>query len=312
MMRLAAFLCWLMAAAPAQADTKISGDAQFTGQLGVQTAVPRARAEIRLGAADSYVLRVSSADGTFMAGVDKNGRLALGVSSANARVDVRGTGDNGDIGLLLRAGNSSSTVSASQIVFAYDSTGTYRHSLRTRHVSGQQAYNSMDFYLWNSTADPTALGAQYALSLQAVATASSASVQTNPAGIGTYELEVSSSGGIVGGGTMMCGSVATHSSRKLKDDIVYLDSARERQAYDEVKNLKHVSFRYKMPSGQADAVLRRGLLYEEAPPSVRGADKSLIVDQRVLNLEMTLKVANQRVKSLEAKILESEKRRKSR
>jgi hypothetical protein len=295
-------------AGKASADTKISGDFQPAGQLGVGTTIPRARAEIRMSAADPYGLRVSSSNGTFLAGVDKNGRLAIGVSSANARVDVRGTGDNADLGLLLRAGNSSSTILASQIEFAYDSTDTYRHSLRTRHVYGQQEYNAMDFYLWNSTADPAALGTQNVLSLQAVTTVSSGSVQVNPAGLGTYELEVSS-GGIVGGGTMLRASAGAHSSRALKTDISYFPIERERQAYEEVKALKHVRFHYKMPDGQMDSVERRGLLYEEAPASVRGSAKSIIVDQRVLNLELALKTADKMISSLETKIGALEKGR---
>ena len=49
--------------------------------------------------------------------------------------------------------------------------------------------------------------------------------------------------------------------------------------------------------------LIRGLIYEDAPESIRSpAGKSIIVDNRLANLEMALRVTNDKISALETKI----------
>lgn len=293
-------------ALPARAQFSASNDLTITGQTGVGTAVPQARMEIKLSSADAYALKVSSPNGDPLLVVDGAGRMGIGLASPGALLDVNGRGDASDIGLQLRAGNSTSSVTSSQIVFAYDSSGTYRHSLRTRATPSQDWGNAIDFYLWNSTGSPTTLGDLAVLSLQAVPRASTAAtVHIRPVGTPAYELVVSD-GQTTGGGTVMAASVATHSRRALKSDISYLDEAAESRAYDEVKALRHAHFRYK--AGGPTAPLVRGLIYEDAPESIRSAPgKSIVVENRLANMELALKAARRRVLALEAKISELEK-----
>lgn len=294
-------------ALPARAQFSASNDLTITGQTGVGTAVPQARMEIKLSSADAYALKVSSPNGDPLLVVDGAGRMGVGLASPGALLDVNGRGDASDIGLQLRAGNSTSSITSSQIVFAYDSSGTYRHSLRTRATASQDWGNAIDFYLWNSTGSPTTLGDLAVLSLQAVPRASTAaSVHISPStGAPAYELVVSD-GLTTGGGTVMAATVATHSRRALKSDISYLDEAAERRAYDEVKALRHARFRYK--AGGPTAPLVRGLIYEDAPESIRSAPgKSIVVENRLANMELALKAARRRVAGLEAKISELEK-----
>ena len=78
----------------------------------------------------------------------------------------------------------------------------------------------------------------------------------------------------------MAASVSAHSRRALKSDISYLDEAAERRAYDEVKALRHSHFRYK--AGGPKAPLVRGLIYEDAPESIRSAPgKSIVLENRL-------------------------------
>lgn len=300
-------LLMMLAAHPARAQFSASNDLTITGQTGVGTATPQARMEVKLSSADAYALKISSPNGSVLLVVDKTGRMGAGLSSPEALLDVNGRGDGSDIGLQLRAGNSTSSVTSSQIVFAYDSSGTYRHSLRTRATPGQDFGNAIDFYLWNSTGSPTALGDVNVLSLQAVPRASTAaSVHISPvAAAPAYELVVSD-GQTLGGGTVMAANVSAHSRRALKSGIAYLDEAAAGRAYDEVKGLRHARFRYK--AGGPNAPLIRGLIYEDAPESIRSAPgKSIVVENRLANMELALKAARGRIAALEKRISDMEK-----
>lgn len=307
-------LLFLGLASAASAQMTASGDMMITGQAGVGTAVPQARLEIKLSSADAYALRVSSQNGEPLLLVDKSGRLGIGLAAPGALLDVNGHGDTSDLGLQLRAGNSSSTVLSSQIVFAYDSSGTYRHSLRTRAADGQNLGNALDFYLWNSTGAPTTLGSLNVLGLLAGPSASTGTVHIQPVGEPVYELTVSD-GQTTGAGKVMAADITTHSRRALKGDIAYLGEDEERRAYADMKALRHATFRYKRrtPRGWATnpgAPLVRGLIYEDAPLSVRDArGKSLVLENRLANLEMALKTADDGIAKLEAKITELEKRK---
>ncbi len=280
----------------ASAQFTASGDQTVTGQMGAGTAVPQARLEVKLSASDDYALKVSSQNGSPLLVVDRFGKVGIGTGVPQALLDVAGTDTAGDIGAQLRAGNSSTTYSSSQLVFAYDSSGTYRHSLRTRHVANAYFGNSMDFFLWRSTDQPLALGEQHVLSLQAWS-ASSSTVHVRPStGTPAYELVVSD-GYTLGAGSVMVATVGTHSSKELKDIEGYQDAAQEARAYDEVKSLRHARYHYR------NQPMTRGLIYEDAPESIRERrGESIVFEARVNNMEMALKVARARIKELEGKI----------
>lgn len=295
----------LLLPALASAQFTASGDQTVTGAMGAGTAAPQARLEAKLAAADAYGLKVSSQNGTPLLVVDRFGKVGVGTGAPQAFFDVPGSDAAGDIGAQLRAGNSSSTYSSSQLVFAYDSSGTYRHALRTRHAAGQYVGNSLDFFLWRSTGQPTALGEAAALSLQAWS-ASSATVHVRPStGTPAYELVVSD-GYTLGAGAVMAATVGTHSSRDIKDIEGRLGAPEEERAYADVKGLRHATFRYR------NQPRTRGLVYEDAPESVREPrGRSISFDARLNNMEMALKAALGRIHGLEGEIstLEKEGRR---
>lgn len=302
-------LLLLVLALPAHAQFEASNDLTITGQTGIGTAVPQAGLEVKLSTADAYAVKVSSPDGSPLLVIDSAGRMGVGLASPGALLDVTGRGDASDIGLQLRSGNSTSSVTSSQIVFTYDSSGTYRDSLRTRHTPDQNLGNAIDFYLWNSTGSPTTLGSLAVMSLQATPAASTtAAVHIRPvADAPAYDLVVSD-GQTLGGGSVMAANVSAHSRRAFKNDVAYLDAVAERRAYEEVKALKHARFRYKAWSPQRPSM--RGLIYEDAPESIRSEKgKSIVVENRFANLEMALKETRRRRVALENNILEMEKRK---
>ena len=301
------FLAFLLVigATAARAQLSSSGAQNVTGQLGAGTATPQATLDILTTSTDSYGLQISSQNGSPLFLVDSAGRIGIGAASLAPLVDVAGSGDNGDIGLQMRSGNSSSTYSSSQIVFAYGATGLYQQALVTRAVSGQYLGNDIDFLLWNSTAQPSALGTERVLSLQAV-TASSGSVHIQPVGTPAYELVVSD-GQTTGGGSVMAAAVGTHSSRALKTVVATLTDRDADAAYEDVKSLKPARFRYKRRDGSSGPLVR-GLIYEDSPAGIRDRrGQSLVMEARVANMELALAAANRRIKDLEKKIAETER-----
>ena len=89
-----------------------------------------------------------------------------------------------------------------------------------------------------------------------------------------------------------------------------MGDAQRRQAYDDVKALRHATFQYKALKGGGPAgPVYRGLIYEDAPESIHGDDKTIVLDYRVLNLELALQEADRKIAALEAKIKATEERK---
>jgi Chaperone of endosialidase len=79
-----------------------------------------------------------------------SGNVAAGTTSTGARLDVAGVADTaGQASLQLRSGNSAANSNSDQITLGYNNTAQYRHAIKSRHHSGQQAGNAIDFYVWN-------------------------------------------------------------------------------------------------------------------------------------------------------------------
>jgi hypothetical protein len=81
-----------------------------------------------------------------------SGNVGLGVSSPLSILDITGT-NTGSSSLLLRSGNTILGTSSSQIEFGYNGTSNYKHAIKTRHNSASDAYNAIDFYLWDHDTD---------------------------------------------------------------------------------------------------------------------------------------------------------------
>lgn len=288
-------------AASVRAQTAIVGDAWILGRVMVGTTTPSARMTVVASSATNAVFQVSGVDLAPFLRVGRDGKVGLSTFSA-ADLDVNGSGDAGDVGLMLRSGSAYGGSIRTQITLGAGGSTDRRHAIRSIHLSST-ARNSLDFLVWTPDAGTTSIATMTVLSLTTFLSTTAASVHVRPAGEPLMELVVSN-GGTTGAGTVHAARLVTTSSRRLKTDIVYLDEAERLQAYEDVKGLRHVAFRYMKHKGAGferdrRQPLRRGLLYEEAPESLRGPGESLSMDQRLLESEMAFQVLSGKLESLE-------------
>lgn len=294
-MKLLALLLSLLPAA-GFAQTQATTDATVTGAMGAGTSMPRAALEIGMQAADSYALKVSSADGSSMLLLDRSAKAGLGLTPTGARLDLSGRADAGEVGLDLRAGNSTSSVTSAQAAFG-DETGAYRHSIRSRATGTQNERNMLDFYLWTSADAAYALGSTFALSLQSSSTANQAGVHVAPTTATATAQLVVSSGTVYAGGIILGYAVGAPCFASIKDDIRRMGETEREAAVRDLLAIKPVSFRYR-----GDRQERRGYVYEESPANVRDGRGAVVVDERLMNLELTLQAAQGRIKALEGEL----------
>ena len=132
---------------------------------------------------------------------------------------------------------------------------------------------------------------------------SSQQLHIQPSGTANVELEVSN-GVTTGGGTIHRAASGTHSARELKSDIVHLSQASHTRAYNDVKALRPVRFRYKVRNSSGTLIrdtnqsIHYGYILDEAPDSIIKGE-AIIIDDRILNLEMTVKELIKMVETLQ-------------
>ena len=290
-------LCLLVR--PACTQTLIEGDAWILGLVGVGTTAPSARLEVKASSSILNVLQVSGVDGTPFLAVNNLGQIGLS-TSPGANLDIGGVGDIGDIGLNLRNGNAGTGTSKYQMLFGLGND--YRHAIRSSHVDSISG-NGLDFLIWTPDAGGSSdIASMDALSL--VTTSTGASVHVRPFETPDADIEVSN-GSATGGGTVHRALEVTPSSRELKSDISYLSQDDEAQAFNEVAGLKHAAFRYKGVKKRGffwntKESMRRGLIYEDAPASIRMGGKALSVNERINNAELALKELLRRLEAAQA------------
>jgi hypothetical protein len=120
------------------------------------------------------------------------------------------------------------------------------------------------------------------------------------------ELEVSD-GSTQGGGDVHAAAFLSHSSEKIKSDIRRLDQSEYVMAYTNAKDLKQYEYRYKVLEStttgrlirDVNQPLRRGPIYEQSPTALRGEHETISLNDRILQLEMALKIAIQKIELLE-------------
>ena len=262
-------------------------------------------------AENSLTLLISSANRQGVIAVDNIGEVGVGLRVPQANLDV----GISTIGLQLRSGNSTATVSSAQIAFGYNGDSSYRHFMRTEHSTSTDG-NKMDFLVWNPSAGSTAtLASMSVLSLQGIKVASGGSLHVRPAGEPDAEVEVSN-GSSTGGGTIQYGQLLTPSSRRFKTDIVRLTEQDDALALSEVAELRHVRFRYKSLqkdgrlADDARQPLRTGLIYEEVPRFLQGSDGTISSIERLVEVESALKAAMSRLERLQKRYAELKARRR--
>jgi hypothetical protein len=80
------------------------------------------------------------------------GLAGIGVTSPVANLDIKGASTN-TTSLLLRSGNDNVGTTSNQILFGYHGANNYMHAIKTRHHSGQDSTNAIDFYIWDYGTD---------------------------------------------------------------------------------------------------------------------------------------------------------------
>jgi hypothetical protein len=292
-------------ASAASAQTTIVGDAWVLGRVTVGTPTPAARMTVvPSSVTPGVVFQASGVDLTPFLRVANDGTVGLSTYSA-ARLDVTGSGDSANVGLLLRSGNMFGNSGMTQMTFGAGGAANERHAINSVHLSST-AHNSLDFLIWTPDAGTTSIATMTVMSLVTISTASGAAVHVRPVGDPIVELVVSN-GASTGGGTIHVASQVTPSSRRFKTDISYLSDEERLRAYEDVKGLRPVSFRYMKMKGKTftrdrRAALHRGILYEEAPQAVRGPGDSVSLDQRLLESEMAFQVLARHLESLEKEV----------
>lgn len=277
-----------------------SSDNSVVGGLLVGFLGSGPRAEVVVRAQDNLTLQISSVSHQALLAVSNIGSVGVGLPNPAAQLDV----SSGAIALQLRSGNLTSTGTSVQAAFGYNGDVAMRHALETFHSTATVG-NEMDFLVWTPDAgSTTTIATSKMLALQAITTASEGSVHVVPVGLADVELEVSN-GVTTGGGTMQRLQVLTPSSRRFKSDIKYLDRKAEDRALEETAALKHVRYRYKARTAGGRLVDNPrqpehvGLIYEDAPDSLKGADKTISEVERLANVELALRAAIRRLEELQ-------------
>lgn len=288
-------------AQPALSQTTIVGDYWVGKKFAVGIATPTAQFEVRASTANLGALQVSGLDGTPLLYVSSASQVGAGTLPL-ANLDINGSADSGANGLMLRSGLMSPSTGTYQMVFGFNGSTNMSDAIRTQHSTSAVA-GTIQFLLWRTSESQSAVGDRLALALVDLSTG--ASVHICPAGAPTVQLEVSDCS-TTGGGTIHRAAEGTFSSRALKANISYLGPEAGPQAYQEVLGLKHVEFRYKSLDKYDQLVrdtkqpLRRGIIYEESPSSIRGPGESVMIDDRVNNLEMAEQELFKELESTEA------------
>jgi hypothetical protein len=117
------------------------------------------------------------------------------------------------------------------------------------------------------------------------------------AALADADLEISN-GSSIGGGSMLSSQESVPSSRAWKADIARLSEADEAAALRDVLALRHARYRYKYRKGPKPPLLL-GLMFDEAPESIRGLGGTVVFDERLNNTEMALKEILRLIEGLE-------------
>lgn len=282
-MRLILLAALLLCPGLSRAQTVFDSELWVSSKTGVGTSSPGARFEAKGTSGTASVFQVSGVDLSPAFRVGADGTLGLSTASA-ARATVSGSGDAGDLALELRGGNLHPAEGNNQVTFGYAGGALYRHSIRSTHANAISS-NSLTFSVWNGADAAASTGTRAVLALLTHSTGTTLHVLPPPV-LSTYTVQlIVSDGTNVGAGTMRRKAEGSVSSALIKEDIQHLDLESEQAAYAEVGGLRHVSFRYKGRKGKGGRLLR-GLLYEEAPPSIQAGGGAVSFDRRLLNAEM--------------------------
>lgn len=119
--------------------------------------------------------------------------------------------------LTLKNGNGQNAFTKNQLLFGFDGTSTYRHTIKTRHNGGGFGNNAFDFFVWQPSDGPGGVGSRHVMSIDGTGrvgigvtlpfntldTKGAAAIGTNYAGI-----ETAPANGLIVEGSMGLGVAA--------------------------------------------------------------------------------------------------------
>ncbi|MBD3282062.1 MAG: hypothetical protein GF387_00395, partial [Candidatus Portnoybacteria bacterium] len=150
-------------------DTTRLGINLDSGNIGVGINDPEALFEIQDNDSETELFAITSSSlGDYFV-VKNDGYVGIGATTPTAYLDVTGSNSSGK-SLRLRSGDTSggsaADIDSSQIILSYNGGTSYSHAIKTRHSSGSDAGNSIDFYVWDhGTDDSEDIGTNHVMSL---------------------------------------------------------------------------------------------------------------------------------------------------
>jgi hypothetical protein len=160
------------------------------------------------GAASPIYFRFGGSAGNIRMTLNDAGHLGLGVTPCGA-LDAHkpgsgalGTGDN----LIVRGGNNNNAFGTNQIRFGYSGGIGYSHAIKSRHNSGGNSQNALDFFLWTTADCAETVGSKNVMTLESTGNVGMGTCTPNISGFtgtmltlngtGNYQgLEISTCGG---------------------------------------------------------------------------------------------------------------------
>ena len=100
--------------------------------------------------------------GTTRMTIVSSGNVGIATTSPAYTLDVNGTG-------LFRNGEGAGSFSKNQLTFGWENTASYMHAIKTRHNAvANNINNAFDFYAWQTSDAPTAVGTKHVMSVTSV------------------------------------------------------------------------------------------------------------------------------------------------
>ena len=140
-----------------------------------------------------------------------------------------------------------------------------------------------------------------------IATMTASSINIRPVGAADVELEVSDAS-TIGAGAIHRASSGTHSMRHMKTVTKNYTPANEKKAYDDLKSLKPIRFRYRRGAdphnpgkpGVDDPTMpeHNGYNFDEVPAFIQDPNtETITIDDRIMQLEMCMKEVIRKVEA---------------
>ncbi|HVE12819.1 MAG TPA: hypothetical protein VNI01_05455, partial [Elusimicrobiota bacterium] len=251
-----------------------------------------AQVEVESQAQSDHTFMVSGADGMPLMAADNIGRVSLGGARARAQVDV--AANDLSIALQLRNGAFRSMPGGPQLALGYSYPAQMRHAIATDHGADPKD-NGIDFMIWTPKLSSAAIATERFLSLQEMSW-NAASFHVCPVGRADAEVEVSNLAA-KGGGSMRRFELQTPAflGPEPGEDI---EELLRHKAYETVLQLRHASYTYP----DDPSTRREGLLFKDAPESIRGKGGVVLLDTRVANLELALQESMKRLEGLKRRL----------